>query len=113
MESKLYTHINEWPWGTTVTLVCNGGVGTVDMSFEKNNPGVCYLSGLSVLPDFRRQYIGLSLMNECFSFCKQEGIFRVDLNSVQEDWLMGFYHRLGFKDIEENEGFMRMYKMLR
>lgn len=110
---KLYTHTNEWPWGNTVTFICNGGAGTVEMSFENNNPGVCYLSGLSVIPEYRNRHIGRSLMEECISFCQQSGIFRIDLNSIQKEWLMDFYHRLGFRDIEESEGFMRMYKMLK
>lgn len=106
-------HENEWPWGKTVTFIYSDGVGTVDMSFEKNNPGVCYLSGLSVIPEHRRKGLALVLMEECINYCQKQNIFRIDLNSVQEDWLMNFYHKLGFCDIEENEGFMRMYKMLK
>lgn len=106
-------HENEWPWGKTVTLVIADGSAMVDMSFEKNNPGVCYLSGLSVVPEKRRQGLALNLMRECEYYCFKNNIFRISLNSVQEEWLMDFYHKLGFIDIEEREGFMDMYKMLK
>lgn len=109
----MVVHENEWPWGKTVTLIYTVGEGTVDMSFEKNNPGVCYISGLSVIPEERKRHIGFCLMEECINYCQKHDIFRIDLNSVQTDWLMAFYHKLGFQDIEENEGFMRMYKMLK
>ena len=109
----IVTHHNTWPWGETVTFIISDGAGTVDMSFDKGNPAVCYISGLSVIPEKRRQNLGLILMEECINYCQKRGIFRIDLNSVQEEWLMEFYHKLGFKDIEESEGFMRMYKMLR
>lgn len=110
--SSIVTHENEWPWGQTVTLICDNGAGTVDLSFEKNNPGVCYLSGLSVIPALRKKGLAYKLMLEAQNYCIRKHIFRIDLNSVQEDWLMKFYHCLGFTDIEENEGYMRMYKFL-
>jgi ribosomal protein S18 acetylase RimI-like enzyme len=106
-------HENEWPWGKTVTVIWSDGVATINMSFEKNNPGVCYLSGLSVIPERRREGLALIMMEECINYCQKHNIFRIDLNSVQRDWLMHFYHQLGFINIEENEGFMRMYKMLK
>ena len=52
----MVVHENEWPWGKTVTLIYAVGEGTVDMSFEKNNPGVCYISGLSVIPEERKRH---------------------------------------------------------
>lgn len=107
------THENKWPWGKTVTFIWSDGVATVDMSFEKNNPGVCYISGLSVVPERRRQGLGLCLMEECINYCQKQDIFRIDLNSVTEPFVMDFYHKLGFQDLDENEGFMRMYKLLK
>lgn len=108
----MITHENEWPWGKSVTFVECGGKALVNMSFEKNDPGVCYISGLSVVPSERKKGWAASLMADCFSYCEKRNIFRIDLNSVQEDWLIDFYHSLGFADIEENEGYMKMYKLL-
>lgn len=105
-------HENKWPWGRTISIVVAGGAGMVDMSFDKNDCGVCYLSGLSVIPEYRRRGIAHYLMKECELYCRKNNMFRIDLNSVQESFVMDFYHKLGFKDIEERDGFMRMYKLL-
>lgn len=89
------------------------------MSFDKDNPGVCYVSGLSVLPHYRRQGIGTYLVNQCIDYCLTDHlenhdnpIFRMDLNSVMEPFVLDFYHKLGFHDIKEEGGYMRMYKIL-
>lgn len=112
-------HHNEWPWGRTVTIITQDGVGTIEMSFEKDNPGVCYVSGLSVLPTHRNQGIATYLMNQCVDYCLTDNlenhdnpIFRMDLNSVMEPFIMDFYHKLGFTDIREDGGHMRMYKII-
>ena len=112
-------HHNEWSWGRTVTIITQDGAGTIEMSFEKDNPGVCYVSGLSVLPTYRKQGIATYLMNECIDYCLTDNlethnnpIFRMDLNSVMEPFVLDFYHKLGFTDIKEDGGYMRMYKII-
>jgi ribosomal protein S18 acetylase RimI-like enzyme len=112
-------HHNEWPWGKTVTIITQDGAGIIEMSFEKDNPGVCYVSGLSVLPNYRKKGIATYLMNECINYCLTDNIenydnpiFRIDLNSVMEPFVLDFYHKLGFTDIKEGEGYMRMYKII-
>ena len=107
-----YVHENIWPWGKSVLIIAEYGAGVVELSFEKTQPGVAYLSNLSVVPLRRRSGIATRLLLDAQQYCLKSGVFRIDLNSVQIDWVMGFYHKFGFKDIEENEGFMRMYKLL-
>ena len=109
----MFVHRNKWPWGETVSIVHADGAAMVDMSFENENPGVCYLSGLSVIPEMRRRGLAADLMEECLLECFKRGIFRIDLCSVQIPFVMDFYHGLGFKDIKENDGLMRMYKIIR
>jgi hypothetical protein len=46
-------------------------------------------------------------------YCRYKGIFRIDLCAVQESWLLDFYHKLGYVDVKEEEGLIRMYKMLK
>ena len=89
------------------------------MSFEKENPGVCYISGLSVLPHHRKQGIATYLIQEAVNYCladtletRDNPIFRIDLNSVMEPFVLDFYHKLGFIDIKEDGGYMRMYKII-
>lgn len=106
-------HENKWNWGSTATIVRDDGAAIVDLSFEDNDKGVCYLHGLSVIPVRRRKGHARALMFLAQEYCKEHGIFRIDLCAVQEPWLLDFYHKLGFVDIKEEEGLMRMYKMLK
>lgn len=106
-------HNNKWDWGESILIVACGGVGVVELFFEKKEPYVAYLSGLSVVPESRRSGIATILMEEAINICQKRGAFRLDLRSVKEQFVMDFYHKLGFVDIEEEEGLMRMYKMLR
>ena len=88
------------------------GAGLIDLTFENSEPGVCYISGLSVVPEKRKNGIATKLMAMAEKYCRSNNIFRLDLNSVEEPFVMNFYHKLGFKDIKEEDGFMRMYKIL-
>lgn len=105
-------HQDVWNWGETVKLVTPDGCGLISMSFSNGSPGVCYISGLSVVPEMRRQGIATNLMRACENYCKQRGIFRIDLNSRKEGWLIDFYGSLGYAQLFEEDGEMKMYKML-
>ena len=109
---KLIWHHNTWPWGKTVRIIKSDGGAIVEMSFEDNNPGVCYLSGLSVIEPLRRRGIATHLMLACESYCREQGIFRIDLNSVLTSWVQDFYKKCGYTPIKEESGFMQMYKIL-
>jgi GNAT superfamily N-acetyltransferase len=110
---RLIWHHNTWPWGKTVRIVTSDGSAIVEMSFEDINPGVCYLSGLSVIPPKRRKGIAKLLMFACESYCRENGIFRIDLNSVLTDWVQEFYKKCGYAPIKEENGFMQMYKIIK
>ena len=112
-------HHNEWPWGRTVTIITQDGAGTVEMSFGKDNPGVCYISNLSVLPHHRKQGLATYLIKECIDYCltdnletRDNPIFRIDLDSVMNPFVLDFYHKLGFIDIKEDRGYIRMHKII-
>jgi GNAT superfamily N-acetyltransferase len=109
---KLIWHHNTWPWGKTVRIIKSDGSAIVEMSFEDNQPGVCYLSGLSVIEPQRRKGIAKHLMLACESYCREQGVFRIDLNSVLTDWVKDFYKKCGYTPIKEENGFMQMYKMI-
>ncbi len=105
-------HENTWPWGKTMVLISSRAEATVELSFEDNNPGVCFLSGLSVLPEHRRKGFATNLLDICERLCIERGIFRIDLNSVMTDYVQEFYKKLGFVPIKEENGFLQMYKLL-
>lgn len=106
-------HTNTWSWGETVLLVGFDGLGVVELYFEKKDPYVAYLSGLSVVPEARRKGYATILMQCAEDICRNRDVFRIDLRAVKEQFVMDFYHKLGFVDIEEEEGLMGMYKTLR
>lgn len=110
---KLIWHHNTWPWGKTVRIIKSDASAIVEMSFEDNNPGVCFLSGLSVIPPKRKRGIAKYLMLACESYCREQGIFRIDLNSVLTDWVQDFYKKCGYTPLKEENGFMQMYKLLK
>lgn len=83
------------------------------LSFDKANPGVCFLSSLSVIPNMRRKGVATFLMKEAERLCSEMNIFRIDLKSVMTDFVIDFYHKLGYEDTEEDDGFMGMFKMLK
>ena len=109
----LVVHENSWPWGRTVSFVFPDGKAMVDMSFDDEDIGVCYISGLRVTKDVRRKGRARFLMLSCIDYCERAGIFRIDLKSVDEDFVIEFYHSLGFEDIKEQDGFVIMSKMLK
>ena len=51
-------------------------------------------------------------MSVCESYCRENGIFRIDLNSVLVDWVQDFYKKCGYIPIKEENGLMQMYKLL-
>ena len=109
----MVVHRNDYDWGECLTIVGFNGLGLVELYFEKKEPYVAYLSGLSVVPEARCKGYAKALMQEAMSLCYQRNVFRIDLRAVKEQFVRDFYHKLGFLDIEEEEGLMRMYKMLK
>ena len=78
------------------------------MSFEKDNPRVCYVSGLSVLPHHRKQGIATYLMQEVVNYCLTEeletcGIINCinDCCSGRTKTYKGYIWRKAYKSKEE------------
>ena len=109
----MVVHENTWPWGQSLDFIADGGHGCVSVSFEKSNPGVAYISGLSVIPQYRRNGIATRLLKHCEDECKSRGIFRIDLNSVTEPFVVSFYEKHGFTKIREQDDLILMYKIIR
>jgi len=108
-----HIHKNRWSWGETATIITHDGAAMVDLYFEDVDPNVCYLAGLSVVPECRQQGYARELLSMAIDYCIKRGIFRIDLNSVQEPFVMDLYHKLGFNDIKVENDMMKMYLMLR
>lgn len=106
-------HTNNWCWGKSINIVAEGGIAVVTMSFDNDEPGVCFLSGLSVIPKHRRKGYATELMSVCEQVCKRMGIFRIDLRAVRVDFVIDFYKKLGIIPIREDDDVLRMYKFLK
>lgn len=106
-------HTNKWKWGESVDIIMFDGAGFVSLSFDDSNPYVCYVAELSVTPKCRKRGYARILMQEAERICKERKIFRIDLNSITEPFVVDFYHKIGFKDIREEDGLVRMYKKLK
>ena len=90
-------HNNRWHWGETVDLIAVNGVAAVKISFEDENPGVAFVSGLIVREEHRRQGWASALLEAVEHECRQRGCFRIDLETyVEPAWLEEFYIRRGF-----------------
>ena len=109
---KIVEHHNDWPWGHTITLVTEDGGGIVELSFEDTQPGVAYLSGLSVAFEFRRKGYSKVLLDYAEKVCELKNIFRIDLSSSTEQFVLDMYHSRGFVDIKMDSEFMKMYKFV-
>ena len=94
-------------------IISSGAECCVKLSFEDNNPGVCFLSGLSVLPEHRRMGFATEVMGVAEQLCEKDGIFRIDLSSVSVPFVVRFYKKIGFVPVKEEDGFIQMYKMLK
>lgn len=105
-------HENTWDWGKTVDVIAENGEGIVEMSFNNSNPGVCFLSNLSVVPSKRRQGIATVLLEFCIDYCAKKHIFRIDLDSVKENFVVNMYRKYGFCDIKESDSVIQMYKLM-
>ena len=105
-------HTNNWVWGKSINLVSTDGAACVTMSFDNDDPGVCFLSGLSVIPKHRRKGYATEMMSVCEQMCEKMGIFRIDLRSVKVDFVQNFYHKIGYTAIRESDGVILMYKFL-
>ena len=106
-------HENKWPWGYTMDVISSRAEACVKLSFDNDNPGVCFLSGLSVLPQHRRKGFATNILDVCEQLCLERGIFRIDLNSVLTDYVQAFYKKWGFCPIKEENGLIQMYKIIK
>lgn len=106
-------HVNKWPWGETINLISSRAEACVCLSFVDDNPGVCFLSGLSVLPEHRCKGFATEIVSVCEQMCEEKGIFRIDLHSVKTDYVQEFYKKQGYLPIKEENGLIQMYKIIK
>ena len=110
---RYFVHSNGWWWGVSLNIVMKDGTGMVEVSLDNDMPATCYVKGLSVLESERRKGIGSSLLLLCEDIARQEGKDFIEL-SVEKgnDWLLGWYMRMGFRILRIEEHVFDMIKTL-
>ena len=101
---KVIYHNCTWWWGETVKIFLSGGEGTIEVQLDKSTPNTAYLSGLSVLPESRRQQLGKQLIEYATNVAIDKGKKLLQLSAEKNnDWLVNWYKRLGFEVWSEEE----------
>ena len=97
-------HNCTWWWGETVEIILLSGQGIIEVQLVKSTPNIAYLSGLSVLPECRRQQLGKQLIEYATNIAidKRKKFLQLSVEKNKE-WLINWYKRLGFEIWSEEE----------
>ena len=98
---KFIIHENIWPWGKNTIFVTEKGDGVASLDFDNNNPGVAFLSVISVVPMSRGRGKATALLERCIEYCREQGMFRIDLVSVPQVYVKSFYEGHGFFEVAD------------
>ena len=101
---KVIYHNCTWWWGETVKIFLSSGEGIIEVQLDKSTPNTAYLSGLSVLPECRRQQLGKQLIEYATNVAIDKGKKFLQLSAEKNnEWLINWYKRLGFEIWSEEE----------
>lgn len=101
---KVIYHNCTWWWGETVKIILSSGQGIIEVQLDKSTPNIAYLSGLSVLPECRRQQLGKQLIEYATNIAIDKGKkFLLLTADKTNEWLVNWYKRLGFEIWSEEE----------
>jgi len=89
-------HVNQWPWGRKDTIVIANGYALCELSIEKNNPSVAYLSDVIVLQLARGRGYGNQLLDLAKKHAREMGAKMLCLWADPEQWVVDWYKRHGF-----------------
>ena len=100
MKIKICKHKNKWIWGKTIYLIVNSGIGIVSLSLDNNYPGICFLSGLSVVEDHRKKGYGNRLLGLAEQEAKDNGCTEIILSCEKNTFVPEWYKRHGYELLE-------------
>lgn len=106
-------HKNQWYWGSTLTIVKNDGMASVELQLDNKYPTIAFVKGLIVHDTCRKQGIGNAMLDACIiEAFKCEKSF-LQLNVKKDSWVVGWYKRRGFIIIYEDDDEYTMWKPIR
>ena len=83
--------------GATYFIMESGGEPAGCAALERASDQVCYLERLAVLPEFRRQGLGVALVEHALALAAAWGAGRVEIGIIAEQKdLAAWYEKLGF-----------------
>ena len=95
---KIIRHENNWYWGKSITFITNKCTGFVTVSIYNDTDDFCYVHGLSVLPEQRKQGIGDYLLDVAEQFAIENNIKKIIIDADKRDkWIKDWYKRRGYK----------------
>ena len=95
-ENGVVIHSNRWFWGIAEYIIIAGGNGTCKVCFEDRDPGVAYLSDVSVHISARGQGLGNELLKIAIERARLAGCKTLRLWANPNDWPIEWYKRHGF-----------------
>ncbi|CAH0600122.1 unnamed protein product [Chrysodeixis includens] len=96
------------PWFFVLVAECGGAVvghALCNRAYSSWTRRAFYVEDLYVRPEARRRRVGLCLLQELCRLAQREGVTRVDWHVLESNApALGFYRRLGARDLRVSEG---------
>lgn len=105
-------HKNQWYWGSTLTIIKNDGMASVQLQLDNKYPTVAFVKGLIVHDTCRKKGIGSAMLDACIKETLKCGKLFLQLNAKKDSWIVGWYERKGFTIIYEDDDEYTMWKQL-
>ena len=107
-------HTNRWWWGESVDIVKSDGKAIVCVKFdEKSFQKTGYICNLSVCEEERRKGYGWVMMMHAIAACRNNSMNFAQLHvDAQNEWLIEWYEKLGFKELSRDENEIELIREL-
>lgn len=102
---EIIRYYNKWPWGNSVILITNDGLGTATVTFPKDTPDIGLISDMSVHVTNRLNGYGNRLLETCEEEIKRHGITKAALMAKVDTTPYYWYLRHGYELCNELEFF--------
>lgn len=111
---KAVQYNSTWYWGKSVMIVKDDGMAMISVKFdEKTFPNTGYICSLLVHESHQKKGFGYRMMKLAIDSCREQGVgfVRLHVNKNQE-WLVDWYKRLGFKELSRDDYELELIKEL-
>ena len=100
--NEVIIHENLWWWGKSITIIVNGGKGSVVLRIENERPDAGGICSLIVLEEERQKGMGTKLMKMVEELAKKQRCEQIYLCAAKGTFLIPWYRKLGFEIYDEN-----------